>query len=311
MRDTLVIATRGSKLALWQSQYVKDLLQPLCPEVRIVLQIIKTKGDMIQDVPLAKIGGKGLFVKEIEEALLDEKADLAVHSIKDVPMQLPHGLLLGCVPQRDTPADCLLSCLYPNLDSLPKGSHVGTSSLRRQAQLKALRPDLRISPLRGNVDTRLRKLHDGAYDAIVLAAAGLKRLGLQAPFATLLDTNVFLPAVGQGAIGIECREDDYDLFTLLAHLEDTPTRVCVEAERGFSAGLDGGCQVPIAAYAVLCDNETVELNGLIAETDGSRLLRERASGHTSLARQIGLDLAENLLARGGRDILDKLYRQHN
>ncbi|MBO6170845.1 MAG: hydroxymethylbilane synthase [Desulfovibrio sp.] len=309
MRDSLVIATRGSKLALWQAEHVKSLLQALRPELIVELNIIKTRGDVIQDVPLAKVGGKGLFVKEIEEALLDGRADLAVHSIKDVPMELPSGLLLGCIPRRETPADCLLSCAYADLDALPQGAHVGTSSLRRQAQLLALRPDLRISSLRGNVDTRLRKLHEGEYDAIVLAAAGLTRLGLSAPFMCPLDAARFLPAVGQGAIGIECREDDYDLFTLLAYLEDSPTRVCVEAERGFLAGLDGGCQVPIAGHAVLRDDETVRLDGLVAETDGSRILRDSAEGHTSLARQVGLNLAETLLSRGGRAILDKLYRR--
>lgn len=309
MRDTCTIATRGSKLALWQAEYIRGLLRSLCPRCRVNLQVIKTKGDIIQDVALSKVGGKGLFVKEIEEALLNGSADLAVHSIKDVPMQLPTGLLLGCIPKRDTPADCLLSCAYPDLDSLPLGAHVGTSSLRRQAQLKALRPDLHISSLRGNVDTRLRKLQEGAYDAIVLAAVGLKRLALHAPFASQLDTQVFLPAVGQGAIGIECREDDYELFTILSQLEDTPTRVCIEAERAFSRALDGGCQVPIAGYAVLCDDETLQLHGLVAELDGSCIIRDSVKGHASLAHQLGVDLAKSLLSRGGRTILDRLNQQ--
>lgn len=308
MRKSLVIATRGSQLALWQAEHVKGLLRSLDAELTVDLAVIKTKGDIIQDVPLAKVGGKGLFVKEIEEALLEGRADLAVHSIKDVPMELPSGLVLGCVPPREAPTDCLLSCRYADLAALPQGACVGTSSLRRQAQLLALRPDLRIESLRGNVDTRLRKLQEGVYDAIVLASAGLNRLGLGMPFMHALDPATFVPAVGQGAIGIECREDDYDLFTLLAQLEDTPTRICIEAERGFLAGLNGGCQVPIAGHARLENDETFVLEGLVAEVDGSRILRQAQRGHTSLARQIGLELADALLAKGGRAILDKLYQ---
>lgn len=307
MRDSLVIATRGSALARWQAEYVKTLLLSVQPDLSITLRVIRTRGDVIQDVPLAQVGGKGLFVKEIEEALLSGDADLAVHSVKDVPMILPDGLLLGCIPRRENPADCLLAREPCTLDSLPVGARVGTSSLRRQAQLLAKRPDLAIESLRGNVDTRLRKLREGMYDAIVLAAAGLARLGLAAPHQSLLAPDEFLPAVGQGAIGIECREDDTAIFTLLAGLEDTETRVCVEAERGFLAGLDGGCQVPIAGHAVLADDETVRLDGLVAEVDGSRLLRETAQGHTSQAREVGLSLAETLLSRGGRAILAKLY----
>ena len=309
MRKSLVIATRGSQLALWQAEHVKSRLLALDPELSIDLSIIKTRGDIIQDVPLAKVGGKGLFVKEIEEALLENRADLAVHSIKDVPMELPEGLILGCIPKREAPTDCMLSCHYADLAALPQGACVGTSSLRRQAQLLALRPDLRIESLRGNVDTRLRKLHDGVYDAIILASAGMNRLGLSAPFMHALDPQTFLPAVGQGAIGIECREDDYELFTLLAELEDTPTRVCVEAERGFLAGLEGGCQVPIAGHARLESDESFVLEGLVAEVDGSLILREAQQGHTSKARQVGLELADKLLARGGRAILEKLYHQ--
>lgn len=309
MRNSLVIATRGSQLALWQAEHVKSRLLALQPDLAVDLNIIKTKGDIILDVPLAQVGGKGLFVKEIEEALLDGRADLAVHSIKDVPMELPGGLVLGCIPEREAPTDCLLSCRYPDLDSLPQGACVGTSSLRRQAQLLSLRPDLRIESLRGNVDTRLRKLREGVYDAIVLASAGLNRLGLSMPFMHALDPVRFLPAVGQGAIGIECREDDYDLFTLLAQIEDTPTRVCVEAERGFLAGLEGGCQVPIAGHARMVGDDVVSLEGLVAEVDGTRILRDSLSGHSSLARQVGLDLAETILSRGGRAILDKLYHQ--
>lgn len=309
MRSTLTIATRGSRLALWQAEHIKSCLQAIAPELEIRLNVIKTKGDIILDVPLAKVGGKGLFVKEIEEALLNGEADLAVHSMKDVPMELPQGLLLGCVPPRENPTDCLLSCQYDSVAALPQNACVGTSSLRRQAQLLAQRPDLRIESLRGNVDTRLRKLRDGVYDAIVLASAGLNRLELTAPCMHSLDPQVFLPAVGQGALGIECREDDYDLFALLAQLEDTPTRVCVEAERGFLAGLEGGCQVPIAGHARLLDDDTLCLEGLVAEVDGSRILRAQKQGHTSQARQWGLELASEILDQGGRAILEKLYRQ--
>lgn len=309
MRDSFIIATRGSKLALWQAEYVQHRLQELRPDWYFTLQVIKTRGDSIQNVPLAQVGGKGLFVKEIEEALLENRADLAIHSMKDVPMELPPGLLIGCIPQRETSADCLLSCRYNDLNALPKGAHVGTSSLRRQAQLLAIRPDLRVSSLRGNIDTRLRKLHEGLYDAIILAAAGLLRLGLTAPFMSQLDTRLFLPSVGQGALGIECREDDYDLFAVLAYMEDTATRVCVEAERGFLAGLNGGCQVPIAGHAVMNDEETIRLDGLVAEPDGSRILRASTTGNASLSRQIGLDLADTLLSQGGSTILDTFYQR--
>lgn len=307
MHKNLVIATRGSRLALWQAAHVKHLLEELEPALAISLNVIKTRGDVILDVPLAKVGGKGLFVKEIEEALLDGRADLAVHSIKDVPMELPEGLLLGCVPPRESATDCLLSCKYPNLEALPKGAHIGTSSLRRQAQLLALRPDLRISSLRGNVDTRLRKLEEGEFDAIILATAGLQRLGLKAPFMLPLDPNRIMPAVGQGALGIECREDNYDLLVLLASLEDRNTRVCVDAERAFLAGLNGGCQVPIAGHAHFVDEENLILDGLIAEVDGSLVLRGSRSGNAIDAREIGEALAKELLDGGGRRILEKLY----
>lgn len=307
MNKNLVIATRGSRLALWQAAHVKHLLEELEPALAISLNVIKTRGDVILDVPLAKVGGKGLFVKEIEEALLDGRADLAVHSIKDVPMELPEGLLLGCVPPRESATDCMLSCKYPDLEALPKGAHIGTSSLRRQAQLLALRPDLRISSLRGNVDTRLRKLEEGEFDAIILATAGLQRLGLKAPFMLPLDPDRIMPAAGQGALGIECREDNYDLLVLLASLEDRNTRVCVDAERAFLAGLNGGCQVPIAGHAHFVDEENLILDGLIAEVDGSLVLRGSRNGNAIDAREIGEALAKELLDGGGRRILEKLY----
>lgn len=308
MRNALVIATRGSRLALWQAEHVKSRLLALQPDLDITLNVIKTKGDIILDVPLSKVGGKGLFVKEIEEALLDGRADLAVHSIKDVPMILPEGLILGCVPQREVCSDCFLSLNYATVADLPRGARVGTSSLRRQAQLLEFRPDLEILSLRGNIDTRLRKLQEGRYDAIILASAGLARLGLSAPKMQPLDPDRFLPAVGQGALGIECRDDDYDLFRLLALLEDSATRVCVEAERGFLAALEGGCQVPIAGHARLPDAETVSLKGLVAEVDGSLILRAEKKGPASEARNLGHELARDLLNKGGRAILEKLYQ---
>ena len=256
------------------------------------------------------MGGKGLFVKEIEEALLDGSADLAVHSIKDVPMILPDGLVLGCVPRREICVDCLLSSRYGTLDELPRGARVGTSSLRRQAQLLNLRPDLEILSLRGNVDTRLRKMKEGEYDAIVLASAGLKRLGLSADRMQHFEAAVFVPAVGQGALGIECRGDDSDVLELLSRMEHRPTRVCVEAERGFLAGLDGGCQVPIAGHAEMLDDDRFILDGLVAEVDGSVILREQQEGTAATARETGFALARHLLDKGGKDILDRLYAEN-
>ena len=303
MRKNLVIATRGSQLALWQAGHVKACLESLEPGLNISLRVIKTRGDIILDVPLSKVGGKGLFVKEIEEALLDGSADLAVHSIKDVPMILPDGLVLGCVPRREICVDC-------PLDDLPRGARVGTSSLRRQAQLLNLRPDLEILSLRGNVDTRLRKMKEGEYDAIVLASAGLKRLGLSADRMQHFEAAVFVPAVGQGALGIECRGDDSDVLELLSRMEHRPTRVCVEAERGFLAGLDGGCQVPIAGHAEMLDDDRFILDGLVAEVDGSVILREQQEGTAATARETGFALARHLLDKGGKDILDRLYAEN-
>ena len=297
----IVIATRGSKLALWQAHHIKERLESsdLCVE----LLVIKTKGDIILDVPLAKVGGKGLFVKEIEEALLSGEADLAVHSMKDVPMVLPEGLILGAVPEREDAADLLLSMQYSSLSDLPQGAIVGTSSLRRQAQVLALRPDLKVVSLRGNVDTRLRKLQEGQFDAIIMAAAGMNRLGLSVPCMTPLAPPAFLPAVGQGALGIECRVDRADILGFLQSMEDTPTRICVEAERGVLAGLDGGCQVPIAAHARLLSPTQFVLEALVAEVDGSRVLRKSVLGDAQKAREIGLELAQQLLAEGASEIL--------
>lgn len=304
---SITIATRGSQLALWQAEHIKASLQQQYPELTVHLKCIKTQGDIILDVPLSQVGGKGLFVKEIEEALLDGTADVAVHSMKDVPMELPPGLMLGCIPERETPADCMLSVQYDHVDALPHGARVGTSSLRRQAQLLARRPDVCIVALRGNVDTRLRKLLHEEYDAIILAAAGVKRLGLEAPHMQTLDTQDFLPAVGQGALGIEYREDREDIHAMMRFLEHEPTRICVEAERGFLAGLEGGCQVPIAGYARMHDAHTFCLNGLVAEVDGSHIIAHSLMGAASQARATGQALAHTLLDAGAQDILSRLY----
>ncbi len=307
MKKTVTIATRGSSLALWQAEHIKARLLALHTDLDVVIHIIKTRGDIIQDVPLAKVGGKGLFVKEIEEALLSGAADLAVHSMKDVPMVLPEGLVLGCVPEREVFTDSLLSLRYATLDDVPQGARVGTSSLRRQAQILALRPDLDIQWLRGNVDTRLRKLTEGQYDAIILASAGLKRLGLAAPCSYELAPPQFVPAVGQGALGIECAARRQDILDLLAPMEHRETRVCVEAERAFLRGLDGGCQVPIAGHATMPDADTVTLEGLVGEVDGSRICRRSRTAKAADAVACGEALAAALLNDGAKDILDRLY----
>ncbi len=303
----LTIATRGSQLALWQANHIRDCLMAQNPDLTIELSVIHTRGDKILDVPLSQVGGKGLFVKEIEEALLSGEADLAVHSIKDVPMVLPEGLTLGAIPKRAPFTDCLCSEKYSKLDEIPQGATVGTSSLRRQAQLLALRPDLNIVSLRGNVDTRLRKLKEGQFAAIVLATAGLTRLGLSATHMCELDPKDFVPAVGQGALGIECRANDQKTLDLLARLNDAETRTCVEAERAFLLGLDGGCQVPIGAHAVLAENGMVTLDGLVGETDGSQILRKQAQAPGSQAHELGLKLAKDLLGLGAEAILARLY----
>lgn len=310
MRKHLVIATRGSKLALWQANHIKSCLEEINPHLTISLNIIRTKGDMFQEAKLAEVGGKGLFVKEIEQAILDGRADMAVHSMKDVPMELAEDLILGCIPKRESATDCFLSQNFSSFDELPQNAIVGTSSLRRQAQLLAKRPDLQIVNLRGNIDTRLNKLQSGQYDAIVLATAGLFRLGLHSRHMVPFDTDDFLPAIGQGALGIECHADNYDLLVMLADLEDRATRVCVQAERGFLAELDGGCQVPIAAYAHMTDEENIAINGLVAETDGSLILEGRQYGDAVDAQKIGIQLANELKAGGAQQILQKLYHSN-
>lgn len=304
---SLRIGTRGSLLALRQSENVKAALEALDPKLRIELHVIKTTGDKVLDVPLAKVGGKGLFVKEIEDALLDRSVDLAVHSMKDVPAELPAGLLMGAIPEREDPRDVLVSRHGVGVAELPPGAIVGTSSLRRSAQLKRLRPDLEIRNLRGNLDTRLRKVRDGAYEAIVLAAAGLHRMGWQDRITAYLDPAEFLPAIGQGAIGVEIRADDEPLRQLLRGLHHPPTAVAVTAERSFLRELEGGCQVPIGGYARVM-GESVELTGLVCSLDGRETHRITRSAPLAMAESLGRNLAREILEAGARRILDEVYR---
>ncbi len=311
----LTIATRGSKLALWQAEHIRALLEKE-HNLEVRLLVLKTRGDIILDVPLAKVGGKGLFVKEIEEALLDGRADIAVHSMKDVPMELPEGLILGAVPERADPADLLLSVNWPDLASLPLGAHVGTSSLRRQAQLLALRPDLAVTSLRGNVDTRIRKLLEGEFDAIVMASAGMRRLELSTPHMFALRAPEFLPAAGQGALGIELKADRPELLDKLRFLNHPASFALVAAERAFLQGLDGGCQVPIAAYATLepapvqgtiAPGSILTLEGLVADPHGKRFVRDVKQGDPAEAQAIGLALAQAVKKAGGAAILQEVY----
>ena len=293
-------------MAVWQAEWVQARLQEIAPSVTVALQRIKTSGDMIVDVPLAAIGGKGLFVKEIEEALLRGEIDLAVHSMKDVPTILPDGLDILCVAAREDPRDVLISRDALSLDHLPKGARVGTSSLRRQAQLLHRRPDLTVQILRGNLDTRLRKLRNGEYDAVVLAAAGLRRMGWSNEVTEYLPPEVSLPAIGQGALGLEGRREDGFVQELVAPLEHRPTRTAVTAERALLERLEGGCQVPIAAHATI-KGDTLIMDGLIASVDGRRLIRDMIQGPVSDARALGMRLAEKLLAQGGDLILSEIY----
>ena len=306
LEKTLKIATRQSPLALWQANYVKDRLQQLYPDLTIELVPMVTKGDVILDSPLAKIGGKGLFVKELENALLNKEADIAVHSMKDVPMQFPEGLGLAVICQREDPRDAFVSHSYRTFAELPQGAVVGTSSLRRQCQLKALRPDLDIRSLRGNVGTRLSKLDNGDYDAIILASAGLIRLGLADRIASFIDVEQSLPAAGQGAVGIECRTDDVQVHTLLAPLADAETTYCVRAERAMNNHLQGGCQVPIGGYAVLQQGQ-LYLRALVGDIDGSRIIRAEGKSAVENAEILGVKIAEQLLAQGADKILQAIY----
>ncbi|SEL22963.1 hydroxymethylbilane synthase [Atopomonas hussainii] len=304
--NTLRIATRQSALALWQANYVKDRLEQAHPGLTVTLLPMVSRGDKLLDAPLAKIGGKGLFVKELENALLADEADIAVHSMKDVPMEFPEGLGLYCICEREDPRDAFVSNTYASLDELPQGSVVGTSSLRRQAQLLARRPDLEIRFLRGNVNTRLAKLDAGEYDAIILAAAGLIRLGFAERIKSAISDVDSLPAGGQGAVGIECRVADSRVQALLAPLHHEPTALRVRAERALNTRLNGGCQVPIACYATL-DNDQLYLRGLVGEPQGTRLLRAEAYGPAQAPEALGVQVAEALLMQGAGEILAAVY----
>jgi len=302
----LRIGTRGSNLALVQSEWVKKEVQRRHPEVRVELVTIKTKGDKILDAPLSRVGGKGLFVKEIEDALLKRDVDLAVHSMKDVPAELQKGLKLSVYPKREDPRDAFVSSHFRGVEDLPQGASVGTSSLRRSAQLLHMRSDLQIVPLRGNVDTRLRKLDNKEVQAIVLAAAGLRRLGLSARITALLSPEVVLPAIGQGVLGLELREDDQNTQDLISFLNDLETELAAKGERAFLRELEGGCQVPLAGYARV-EKDRIVLDGMVAELDGSIILRQQRSGGKDKPEELGVALAQQLKAAGADRILEKLY----
>ncbi len=313
--NTINIATRQSPLALWQAEHIKTRLEMLYPNIIINLVPMVTKGDKILDTPLAKIGGKGLFVKELEQALYEKRADIAVHSLKDVPMVLPEGLILGAYCKREQPTDAFVSNKYIHINDLPQGAKLGTSSLRRQCQIQQHRPDLQIVSLRGNVGTRLSKLDAGEYDAIILATSGLMRLGLTERIRHQLDVEVSLPAVGQGALAIECRADDVEILTLLAPLNHQVSKLCLLAERAFNRHLQGGCQVPIAGFAIL-ENEQLWLRGRVGNLSGSVLLKAERCCHLSVetlkmeaqAEQLGIEVAEDLLAQGADKILAEIYQ---
>jgi hydroxymethylbilane synthase len=308
MSNIVRIATRKSALALWQAEYVKSQLEHFHADIQVELVPMVTKGDIILDTPLAKVGGKGLFVKELEVAMLEDRADIAVHSMKDVPVEFPEGLGLEVICPREDPRDAFVSNTIQNFADLPLGAIVGTSSLRRQCQIKALRPDLDIRDLRGNVNTRLRKLDNGEYDAIILAAAGLIRLEMPERIAQFIEPEVMLPANGQGAVGIECRIDDERIKALLAPLEDITTRHRVLAERAMNRALEGGCQVPIGSYAVI-DQQDIYLRGLVGAIDGSVIITDEITGHIDDAESLGTALAGKLLAQGADDILKAVYAQ--
>ncbi len=301
----LVIASRESALAMWQAEHIRDRLRALYPQTEVSILGMTTQGDQILDVSLSKIGGKGLFVKELETALEDGRADLAVHSLKDVPMVLPEGFALAAIGEREDPHDAFVSNQHDSLASLPSGSVVGTSSLRRESQLRARFPHLQIEPLRGNVQTRLRKLDEGQYAAIILAAAGLKRLGLESRIRAIISSEDSLPAVGQGALGIECRSDRLDVIGMLKPLHHADTAACVLAERAMSRRLNGSCQVPLGGYAEVSQGE-LSMRGFVASTDGKTMLRAESTGSTEEPEALGRRIAEDLLAQGADKILASL-----
>ena len=307
MTQILRIATRKSPLALWQAEHVKHRLIEAHPGLEVELVTMSTQGDKILDTPLAKIGGKGLFVKELEQGMLEGTADIAVHSMKDVPMEFPEGLFLSTILKGEEPCDAFVSNNYNNIDELPQGAVVGTCSLRRRSQLLSHRPDLVIKDLRGNVNTRLAKLDAGEFDAIVLACAGLIRLEMADRIRQRIPAELILPAVGQGTVGIESREGDDATLALLSVLDDKDSRDKVLAERAFNHRLQGGCQVPIACHAIL-EGDTLKMRGLVGEIDGSRIIESAISGSRHDAEKLGTELADDLLAQGAKEILDKLYQ---
>src|SRR4030042_6109391 len=328
-KNKISIGTRGSKLALWQAEWVKTQLEKICPDLEIELNKIKTTGDKVLDVPLAKVGGKGLFVKEIEEALLENKVDIAVHSMKDVPTEFPDGLHLAVICKREDPRDAFIisrksegrkqKIKIRKFNELPHGAKLGTSSLRRSCQLLNIRPDLKILQLRGNLDTRIRKLDEGQFNAIILAAAGVKRLGLENRMTEILPVDISLPAIGQGAIGVECRINDEEINNLIAPLNHPETSLCVKAERAFLKRLEGGCQVPIAAYARIINNPPTPplvkggegglliMDGLVGSISGEKVIKGHIEGNPENAELLGITLAEDILSRGALEILNEVY----
>jgi hydroxymethylbilane synthase len=307
-RDKIIIGTRGSMLALWQAEFVQRELMIRNPGVEITLKKIKTTGDMILDVPLAQVGGKGLFVKEIEDAMLKGEIDLAVHSMKDVPTELPAPLHLAVMAKREDPRDAFLSRDYASFEKLPKGASIGTSSLRRQCQLMAVRPDIKVEQLRGNLDTRIRKCEEGLFDAVILAAAGIRRMGWAEKIKEYIGAEICLPAIGQGAIGIECRKDDEFINKALSSLQDQDTWDAVTAERAFLGKLEGGCQVPIAAYAVVKDGgEKLWLRGLVGSVSGDRIIKDELEAPVKEGSKAGIELAHRLLSKGADKILAEVY----
>ena len=305
MRKKIVIGTRSSKLALWQADYVAECLKEEYPGLEVEMKLMTTKGDKILDAPLAKIGGKGLFTKELEQEMLEGGIDLAVHSLKDMPTEVPEGLVIAAITKRADPGDAVVSLKYGHFADLPEGAKVGTSSLRRKAQLLHARPDLKIQDLRGNVNTRLRKLEEENFDAIVLAVAGLTRLGFKDRIAEVMPREIMLPAVGQGALAIEARGDDAEILETISFLNDEDMVACAKGERAFLAKVEGGCQVPVGVYGSV-EQDELQLEAVIASLDGARLYRDRLTGNKSEAEELGGELAEKLLAAGGLEIMQEL-----
>ncbi|MDA1108390.1 MAG: hydroxymethylbilane synthase [Nitrospinae bacterium] len=307
--EKIIIGSRGSGLALWQANWIKSQLEELHPGLAVEIKIIKTSGDIIQDVPLAKIGGKGLFVKEIEEAMLRGEIDIAVHSMKDVPMNLPYELDISVITERENPFDALISRDNIKLDDLPENAKIGTGSLRRSSQLLKYRPDLQIFPLRGNIDTRIKKLESEGLDAIILAAAGLRRMGWADKITEVISPEIILPAMGQGAVGIEARKNDYEVLAAILDLDHEPTHLALDAERALVGELEGGCQVPIGAYATLDDNsDELTLKGLVSSLDGKTIYQKEKKGASFEAKKLGRETGKDLLRMGADIILKEIYQ---